>query len=79
MLGERLRECAEAALRVEGRSALEIFGFPDDLKVRSCATLFACVSPEGSVFEQLLDKYYQGERDNKTLQLLAESGFPGVS
>jgi uncharacterized protein (DUF1810 family) len=65
-----LRECAEAVLGVEGRSAFEIFGSPDDVKLRSCATLFACVSPAGSVFERLLDKYYQGERDGKTLRLL---------
>jgi uncharacterized protein (DUF1810 family) len=63
-------ECAEATLRVEGRSAHEIFGSPDDLKLRSCATLFACVSPEGSVFHRLLDKYFQGKRDEKTLTLL---------
>jgi uncharacterized protein (DUF1810 family) len=70
VLGPRLRECAEAAVRVEGRSATEIFGSPDDLKLRSCATLFACVSPPGSVFARLLDKYYQGGWDGKTLQLL---------
>jgi uncharacterized protein (DUF1810 family) len=70
VLGPRLRECAEAVLHVEGRSATEIFGSPDDMKLRSCATLFACVSPPGSVFERLLDKYYRGERDQKTLQLL---------
>jgi uncharacterized protein (DUF1810 family) len=70
VLGPRLRECAEAVLGVEGRSAAEIFGSPDDVKLRSCATLFACVSPAGSVFERLLDKYYQGERDGKTLRLL---------
>jgi uncharacterized protein (DUF1810 family) len=70
VLGPRLRECAEAVLSVEGRSALEIFGSPDDLKLRSCATLFAYVSPTGSVFHRLLDKYYQGERDSKTLSLL---------
>lgn len=70
VLGPRLLRCAEAALRVEGRFATEIFGSPDDLKLRSCATLFACVSPPGSVFERLLDKYYGGERDRKTLRLL---------
>jgi uncharacterized protein (DUF1810 family) len=70
VLGPRLRECAEAAVGVEGRSAAEIFGSPDDLKLRSCATLFACVSPAGSVFERLLAKYYGGSRDAKTLQLL---------
>jgi uncharacterized protein (DUF1810 family) len=70
ILGPRLLECAEAAVRVEGRSAREIFGSPDDLKLRSSATLFACVSPPGSVFDRLLAKYYQGRRDDRTLQLL---------
>jgi uncharacterized protein (DUF1810 family) len=70
VLGPRLVECAEAVLSVEGRSALEILGSPDDMKLRSCATLFACVSPAGSVFGQILDKYYHGERDSKTLRLL---------
>jgi uncharacterized protein (DUF1810 family) len=70
VLGPRLIECAEAALGVEGRSALEIFGSPDDMKLRSCATLFACVSSAGSVFERLLDKYFQGVRDSRTLRLL---------
>ena len=70
VLGPRLRECTEAVLGVEGRSAFEIFGSPDDRKVRSCATLFAFVSPEGSVFERLIDKYYGGERGGKTLRLL---------
>ncbi|MFI5342276.1 MAG: DUF1810 domain-containing protein [Candidatus Methylomirabilales bacterium] len=70
LLGPRLLECAEAAVRVEGRSATDIFGTPDDLKLRSCATLFACVSPRDSVFDRLLAKYYRGERDDKTLQLL---------
>jgi uncharacterized protein (DUF1810 family) len=70
VLGPRLLECAEAVVCVEGRSATEIFGSPDDLKLRSCATLFACVLPAGSVFDRLLGKYYGGERDRKTLHLL---------
>ena len=70
ILGPRLRECAEAAIGVEGRSAIEIFGSPDDLKLRSCATLFAHVSSPGSVFERLLAKYFRGERDGMTLRLL---------
>ncbi|MFA5910028.1 MAG: DUF1810 domain-containing protein [Vicinamibacterales bacterium] len=69
VLGPRLLECAEAALAVEGRSAAEMFGFPDDIKLRSCATLFALVSPSGSVFERLLDTYFDGERDDKTVRL----------
>jgi uncharacterized protein (DUF1810 family) len=77
VLGPRLRECAEAALGVEGRSATEVFGSPDDLKLRSCATLFACVTPRGSVFDRLLEKYYGGERDGRTLRLLGIEPGPG--
>jgi uncharacterized protein (DUF1810 family) len=73
ILGPRLLECAQAVIGVEGRSATEIFGSPDDLKLRSSATLFACVSPPGSVFDRLLEKYYRGERDGKTLQLLGNA------
>jgi uncharacterized protein (DUF1810 family) len=70
ILGPRLLACAEAALRVEGRSAKEIFGSPDDLKLKSCATLFARVLPPGSVFDRLIEKYYGDQRDGTTLRLL---------
>ncbi len=70
ILGPRLVQCAEAVLAVENRSAEEIFGWPDVLKLRSSATLFACVAPSGSVFERILAKYYDGVGDPKTLQLL---------
>jgi uncharacterized protein (DUF1810 family) len=70
ILGPRLVECCEALLPVEGRSAFDIFGSPDDMKLRSSATLFALVSPAGSVFHRLLDKYFQGHRDVQTLRLL---------
>jgi uncharacterized protein (DUF1810 family)/gamma-glutamylcyclotransferase (GGCT)/AIG2-like uncharacterized protein YtfP len=73
-LGARLVESVEAAMHVQGRSAFEMFGTPDDLKLQSCATLFAAVSPSGSVFEQLLEKYFDGERDDKTLYLLDKNG-----
>jgi uncharacterized protein (DUF1810 family) len=72
-LGPRLVECAEAILSVDGKSAREILGSPDDLKLKSCATLFAQVSPPGSVFERILEKFYDGERDAATLRLLASS------
>ena len=74
VLGPRLVACAEAALAVEGRSAREIFGSPDDLKLRSSATLFAQVSPAGSVFHRLLDRYFGGVADETTLRLVAASG-----
>ncbi len=72
-LGPRLLACAEAILSVDGKSAREILGSPDDLKLRSCATLFAHVSPPGSVFEHILEKFYAGERDAATLRLLAST------
>jgi uncharacterized protein (DUF1810 family) len=71
ILGGRLTECAEVTLLIEGKTASEIFGTPDNLKLRSCATLFAHVSPPGSVFHRLLLKYFQSEPDEKTLQLIA--------
>jgi uncharacterized protein (DUF1810 family) len=74
ILGRRLVECAEAVLQIENRSALEIFGSPDDLKLRSCATLFAAVSPAGSVFQQIIDRYFGGERDARTIDLIARPG-----
>jgi uncharacterized protein (DUF1810 family) len=73
VLGPRLTECAEAALGVDGRSALEVFGSPDDMKLRSCATLFASVSPDGSVFHRVIDKYFNGRPDDRTLQLLRDA------
>lgn len=72
VLGPRLVECAEAALGVKGRSATEVFGSPDDLKLRSSATLFASVLPPASVFDRLLAKYFGGDRDEKTLGLMGE-------
>lgn len=73
VLGPRLVECVETLLQLDGLSAHEIFGSPDDMKLRSCATLFAHISSAGSIFERLLDKYYQGEHDEKTLRLLARA------
>ncbi|MEQ1912699.1 MAG: DUF1810 family protein, partial [Vicinamibacterales bacterium] len=70
ILGPRLCESCHSAMAVEGRSAIEVFGSPDDMKLRSCATLFAYVSPSGSVFERLLERYFDGESDDKTLDLL---------
>ena len=70
VLGPRLLESAEAVLALEGRSALDVFGSPDDMKLRSCATLFAAVSAPGSVFERVLDRYFGGEADGRTLRLL---------
>ena len=72
LLGPRLRESVEAALAIDGRSALDIFGSPDDMKLRSCVTLFASISPPGSVFARVLERYFGGEPDERTLRLLAQ-------
>ena len=69
-LGTRLVACAEAVLHTQGRSASQIFGPPDDAKLRSCMTLFASLPNAPQVFAQILDKYFQGKQDTKTLQLL---------
>jgi uncharacterized protein (DUF1810 family) len=55
---------------VNGLSAFEIFGEPDDMKLRSCATLFAHVSAPGSVLEMLLDTFFDGAPSQATLQLI---------
>jgi len=70
VLGTRLLECAEAVLDIEGRSISEIFGYPDDLKLKSSMTLFAHVADPDSVFIRILDKYFHGEQDVRTLNLL---------
>lgn len=70
ILGPRLAECAKAALAVNGRTAYAIFGDIDELKVWSCATLFAHIATTESVFEDLLNKYYNGKHDPNTLRVM---------
>jgi uncharacterized protein (DUF1810 family) len=69
VLGPRLRECARALLAVDGRTAEEILGYPDDLKLRSSMTLFARAADQPDVFEAVLARYYDGP-DPRTLALL---------
>jgi uncharacterized protein (DUF1810 family) len=71
VLGARLRECVELVLAVQGRTAHEILGSPDDLKLRSCLTLFREVDGADGVFGRALARYYDGQSDPMTLQLLA--------
>ena len=71
VLGPRLIECAELVNAVEGRSAHDIFGSPDDLKFRSSMTLFAAVDPAAAVFGDALRKYFGGLPDPRTTELLA--------
>ncbi len=70
VLGPRLRECTALVLAVEGRTIHDIFGAPDDLKFRSCMTLFAEVASDEHLFEDALQKYFAGERDPLTDQAL---------
>jgi uncharacterized protein (DUF1810 family) len=77
-LGPRLIECAEAACAVDGRSAFEIFGSPDDLKLCSSATLFDAVSPRHSVFDRLLEKFFDGQRDPRTLGIVGAEPKQGA-
>ncbi|MCV7381432.1 calpastatin [Mycobacterium alsense] len=70
LLGPRLRECARLVNEVEGRSVPEIFGSPDDLKLRSSMTLFARATDDNEEFLALLEKYYGGRQDPLTLDRL---------
>lgn len=70
ILGPRLRECTRIVNDVEGRSANDIFGSPDDLKFRSSMTLFDAVSDDPTPFRTALNQYYDGTPDPNTLELL---------
>ena len=70
LLGERLNECCTAILQVEAISALEIFGDPDYLKLKSSMTLFSAIAGPGSIYEKLLAKFYGGQPDQRTLKRL---------
>ena len=69
-LGPRLYECTQLALLVENRSASQIFGSPDDMKFRSCMTLFDQASPGDDIFRRALQKYFRGVPDPMTLDRL---------
>ena len=70
LLGARLKECTELVLAVRGRTALQILGSPDDLKLHSSLTLFARVATDEFVFQRALDRYFGGKCDARTLELL---------
>jgi uncharacterized protein (DUF1810 family) len=75
VLGARLQECAAVLEGLDpSLSASSIFGYPDDLKLRSCLTLFARAAGPGSIFERLLDRYFAGEPDDRTVALLQLQG-----
>jgi uncharacterized protein (DUF1810 family) len=72
LLGARLRECGALLAALHGRSALQIFGAIDAIKLRSCLTLFERAVPDEPLFGQLLRQYCSGERDATTLQMLGD-------
>ena len=72
VLGKRLIEISQALLQVDSDDAEEVMGWPDNLKLRSCMTLFAEVAPEQPVFRSVLEKFYDGEMDGKTLDILLQ-------
>ncbi len=73
LLGARLLECTRLLLFVDGKTALEILGSPDDLKFRSSMTLFAALDPTAPEFQLALAKYYAGKADDETLRLLGKA------
>lgn len=75
VLGQRLRECTQLVLDMNGRSAEEIFGYPDHLKFRSCMTLFLTAATDNALFKSALFKYFNGKPDQSTLDILAQQSF----
>ena len=73
VLGARLRHCSALLLAVPDRSAYEILGSPDDLKLRSCMTLFKAALPLEPVYGEVLQRFYDGAPDELTLELLRAS------
>lgn len=69
ILGERLREITSAFLQLKGKTAQDVFGALDAMKVLSCMTLFNEVAPD-DLFQQVIDRYYQGKTDEMTKRML---------
>jgi uncharacterized protein (DUF1810 family) len=72
VLGARLRAICRIVLEVEGRTAEQVFGWPDDVKLRSSMTLFARATAENAEFVAVIEKYFGGKLDERTLELLGE-------
>jgi uncharacterized protein (DUF1810 family)/serine/threonine protein phosphatase PrpC len=82
ILGPRLTRCAEALLGVDQKSANDIFSYPDDVKLRSSMTLFSLLAGKESVFQSVLNKYFGGIHDNKTIEIfnrLTATAAPGIN
>ena len=72
ILKSRLIEISQALLELTSSNATEILGYPDDLKLKSCMTLFSEIALEIEVFDQVLQKFFSGKKDDKTLKLLGK-------
>jgi O-acetyl-ADP-ribose deacetylase (regulator of RNase III)/uncharacterized protein (DUF1810 family) len=70
VLGNRLIKISEVLLKIEGKTAYEIFGSPDDMKLKYCMTLFSLTSNAKPIFKEVLEKYFQGEKCSKTIKIL---------
>ena len=70
VLGRDLIEISNALLTLDTSNPTQVMGYPDDMKLRSCMTLFMIAAPEEPVFKKVLDKYYGGEADGNTLNML---------
>jgi uncharacterized protein (DUF1810 family) len=73
LLGKRLQECIELVLDIDGKSANAVFGYPDNLKFKSSMTLFLVAAPHIDLFQRAINKYYDGQRDRVTIQILNDS------
>ncbi len=71
-LGKHLQKILEALLNLDNDNATQIMGRPDDMKLKSSMTLFACADPENAVFEKVLEKFYNGHKDGRTLKMLSK-------
>ena len=74
VLGKRLLEISGALLVHIGKNISAIFGYPDDRKVRSCMTLFSIAEPDEEIFRKVIDGFYGGEKDERTIQILKAQG-----
>ena len=72
VLGARLIEISEALLEIEGKTANQIFGSPDDVKLKSSMTLFGSLKNSHPIFQRVLAKYFNGTKDRRTLDLIGD-------
>lgn len=70
VLGARLKQCTQVVNEIDGRTVDQIFGYPDNLKFRSCMTLFAQLPADSQIFKDALEKYFGGQADPETLARL---------